>query len=294
VEQAVGRGLDVDDFAPRLSFFFNAQIDFFEEIAKYRAARRIWARELRDTFGARNPKSLLMRFHTQTAGVSLTAQQPLNNIARTAIEALAGVLGGTQSLHTNSHDEALALPTEDAVRVALRTQQIIAHETGVANTIDPLGGSYFVEALTDEIEAKAYAYFAKIDELGGMVEAVKRNYPQREIADASFALQQEIDAGDRVVVGVNAYEQLDEEPIEILRIDAALERKQIGRVEAVRARRDGAAVESALTALRAAAARADHNLMPNLLDCARVHASEGEIVHALQDVFGTYTESPVF
>ena len=186
VEQAVERGLDVDDFAPRLSFFFNAQIDFFEEIAKYRAARRIWARELRETFGAKNPRSWLMRFHTQTAGVSLTAQQPLNNIVRTAIEALAGVLGGTQSLHTNSYDEALALPTEDAVRIALRTQQIIAHETGVTNTIDPLGGSYFVEALTDELERQAYDYFAKIDELGGMVAAVKQNYPQREIADASY------------------------------------------------------------------------------------------------------------
>ncbi len=197
VEQAVARGLDVDEFAPRLSFFFNAHIDFFEEIAKYRAARRIWARELRDTFGARNPKSLLMRTHVQTAGVSLTAQQPLNNITRTAIEALAGVLGGTQSLHTNSYDEALALPTEEAVRVALRTQQVIAHETGVTNTIDPLGGSYFVEALTDQLEARAYEYFAKIDELGGMVEAVKRGFPQREIADAAYTLQQEYDSTRR-------------------------------------------------------------------------------------------------
>ena len=194
VEQQVARGMDVDDFAPRLSFFFNAHIDFFEEIAKYRAARRIWARELRETFGARNPKSWLMRFHTQTAGVSLTAQQPLNNIVRTAIEALAGVLGGTQSLHTNSYDEALALPSEDAVRIALRTQQVIAHETGVTNTIDPLGGSYFVEALTDELEAHAYEYFHKIDELGGMVEAVKRGFPQREIADAAYELQREVDA----------------------------------------------------------------------------------------------------
>src|SRR3954452_17693428 len=188
VEQAIERGLDVDDFAPRLSFFFNAQIDFFEEIAKYRAARRIWARELRDTYGAKRDESLRMRFHTQTAGVSLTAQQPLNNIVRTAIEALAGVLGGMQSLHTNSYDEALALPTEDAVRIALRTQQIIAHETGVTNTADPLGGSYFVEALTDRLEEQAYAYFAKIDELGGMVEAVKRGFPQREIADAAYEL----------------------------------------------------------------------------------------------------------
>ncbi len=206
VEQAIERGLDVDDFAPRLSFFFNAQIDFFEEIAKYRAARRIWARELRDTFGARNPKSWLMRFHTQTAGVSLTAQQPLNNITRTAIEALAGVLGGTQSLHTNSYDEALALPTEEAVQIALRTQQVIAHETGVTNTIDPLGGSYFVEALTDRLEELAYDYFRRIDQLGGMVEAVKQNFPQREIADASYELQTEIDAGERVVVGVNRFQ----------------------------------------------------------------------------------------
>src|SRR5438270_8995183 len=202
VEQAVARGLAVDDFAPRLSFFFNAHIDFFEEIAKYRAARRIWARELRDTFGARDERSLLMRFHTQTAGVSLTAQQPLNNVVRTAIEALAGVLGGTQSLHTNSYDEALALPTEEAVRIALPTQQIIAEETGVANTIDPLGGSYFVEALTDRMEEQAYEYFRKIDELGGMVEAVKRGFPQREIADAAFVYQRELESGLRKVVGV--------------------------------------------------------------------------------------------
>jgi methylmalonyl-CoA mutase, N-terminal domain len=293
VQQAVDRGLDVDDFAPRLSFFFNAQIDFFEEVAKYRAARRIWARELRETFGAKDPRSWLMRFHTQTAGVSLTAQQPLNNIARTAIEALAGVLGGTQSLHTNSHDEALALPTEDSVRVALRTQQVIAHETGVTNTIDPLGGSYFVEALTDEMERQAYEYFERIDALGGMVEAVKQNYCQREIADAAFELQHEIDSGRRTVVGVNAYREGDEEPIEILRIDPALERKQIGRLQAVRARRDGEAVEASLSALRAAAST-DANLMPLLLDCARAHAAEGEIVGALQDVWGAYTETPIF
>ena len=235
-----------------------------------------------------------MRTHVQTAGVSLTAQQPLNNITRTAIEALAGVLGGTQSLHTNSFDEALALPTEAAVRVALRTQQVIAHETGVANTIDPLGGSYFVEALTDELEAQAYAYFAKIDELGGMVEAVKRNYPQREIADAAFALQQEIDRGDRIVVGVNAHTEGDDAELPLLRIDPALERKQIGRVQAVRAARDASAVEAALAALKSAATRQDANLMPNLLDCARVHTTEGEIIGALQSVFGTYTESPVF
>ena len=293
VQQAVERGLDVDDFAPRLSFFFNAQIDFFEEIAKYRAARRIWARELRHTFGAVNERSWLMRFHAQTAGVSLTAQQPLNNIVRTTIEALAGVLGGTQSLHTNSYDEALALPTEEAVRIALRTQQMIAHETGVANTADPLGGSYFVEALTDEMEKRCYEYFAKIDELGGMVEAVKRNYPQREIADAAFTLQQEIDAGERIVVGVNRYTEGDDGQHEILRIDPTLERKQVDRLQSARARRSGAEVERALVELRAAAA-GDGNLMDPLIECARACASEGEIVESLQQVFGRYTESPVF
>jgi methylmalonyl-CoA mutase N-terminal domain/subunit len=293
VELALERGLDVDDFAPRLSFFFNAHIDFFEEIAKYRAARRIWARELRETYGARSERSLLMRFHSQTAGVSLTAQQPLNNVVRTALEALSAVLGGTQSLHTNSFDEALALPTEDAVRVALRTQQIIAHETGVTSTIDPLGGAYFVEALTDRMEEAAYAYFDKIDELGGMVEAIKQNYPQREIADASFRYQREVDDGRRVVVGVNRYHDAGEEPVEILRIDPALERKQVGRVEAVRAGRDGSEVERALAELREAAA-GDANLMEPLLVCARAHCTEGEIVELLQRVFGTYTETPVF
>jgi methylmalonyl-CoA mutase N-terminal domain/subunit len=294
VEEAVERGLDVDDFAPRLSFFFNAQIDFFEEIAKYRAARRIWARELKETFGAKNPKSWLMRFHTQTAGVSLTAQQPLNNIIRTTIEALAGVLGGTQSLHTNSYDEALALPTEDAVRIALRTQQIIAHESGVTNTIDPLGGSYFVEALTDEMERQAYAYFAKIDELGGMVEAVKLNYPQREIADAAYELQAEIDEGRRVVVGVNRFTEGDDDQTPILHIDPALERKQIDRLNGVRARRDGVAVEAALAEVRRVAAVPDANLMPSLLDAARARASEGELVESLQTVWGAYTETPIF
>jgi methylmalonyl-CoA mutase, N-terminal domain len=294
VEQAIERGLDVDDFAPRLSFFFNAQIDFFEEIAKYRAARRIWARELKETYGAKSERSWQMRFHTQTAGVSLTAQQPLNNIIRTTVEALAGVLGGTQSLHTNSYDEALALPTEEAVTIALRTQQVIAHETGVASTVDPLGGSYFVEALTDEMEAKAYEYFAKIDELGGMVAAVKRNYPQREIADAAFTLQQEIDASERVVVGVNRFAAEDEQPIPTLRIDPALERKQLDRLQSARAARDGATVEAALAKLREDATHDDRNLMDPLLDCARARASEGEIVESLQQVFGDYTETPVF
>jgi methylmalonyl-CoA mutase N-terminal domain/subunit len=294
VENAVARGLDVDDFAPRLSFFFNAHLDFFEEIAKYRAARRIWARELRETFGAKDPKSWLMRFHAQTAGVSLTAQQPLNNIVRTGVEALAAVLGGAQSLHTNSYDEALALPTEEAVRVALRTQQVIAHETGVTNTVDPLGGSYFVEALTDELEIQAYDYFAKIDELGGMVEAVKRNYPQREIAEAAFAFQQEVDSGRRKVVGVNSFTEGGEGEISTLKIDQALEGKQIARLRKVREARDEAAAAASLDALRHAAADESENLMPHLLDAARAHASEGEIVQALQTVFGTYTETPVF
>ena len=293
VERALERGLGVDEFAPRLSFFFNAHIDFFEEIAKYRAARRIWARELRDTYGAKDERSLLMRFHSQTAGVSLTAQQPLNNIVRTATEALSAVLGGTQSLHTNSFDEALALPTEEAVRVALRTQQIIAHETGVANTIDPLGGSYFVEALTDRMEQAAYEYFRRIDELGGMVEAIEQNYPQREIADASFTLQEEIERGDRVIVGVNRYQQQQDRELELLRIPPALERKQIGRVQAIRARRDATAVEAALAELREVAA-SDRNLMEPLLDAARAHATEGEIIQSLHKVFGTYTETPVF
>jgi methylmalonyl-CoA mutase, N-terminal domain len=294
VRQAVERGLDVDDFAPRLSFFFNAQIDLFEEIAKYRAARRIWAREMRETFGAKNPRSWLMRFHAQTAGVSLTAQQPLNNIIRTTVEALAAVLGGAQSLHTNSYDEALALPTEEAVRIALRTQQVIAHETGAASTADPLGGSYFVEAMTDRMEARCYEYFEKIEQLGGMVEAVKRNFPQREIADAAFELQQQIDAGERVVVGVNSHVLEDEQPLAILRIDQALERKQLDRLQAARAARDGAHVERTLAALRVAAARPDRNLMEPLLHCARACASEGEIVESLQQVFGDYTETPVF
>jgi methylmalonyl-CoA mutase N-terminal domain/subunit len=293
VEQAVDRGLDVDDFAPRLSFFFNAQIDFFEEIAKYRAARRIWAREMRETFGARDPRSWLMRFHTQTAGVSLTAQQPLNNVVRTAIEALAGVLGGTQSLHTNSYDEALALPSETAVRVALRTQQIIAHETGAANIIDPLGGSYAVEALTDEMERACYAYFDKIDQLGGMVAAVKEGFPQREIAESAYELQLRFDRAERILVGVNDFTEGEDGELETLRIDPALERKQIDRLNTVRAQRDSAAVESALARIRQDA-DGDANLMPAFVAAAEAHVSEGEIVAALQDVWGAYRETPVF
>ncbi|HEX3734247.1 MAG TPA: methylmalonyl-CoA mutase family protein [Solirubrobacterales bacterium] len=293
VERALERGLDVDDFAPRLSFFFNAHVDFFEEIAKYRAARRIWAREMRDTYGAKREESMRLRFHTQTAGVSLTAQQPLNNIVRTSLEAMAAVLGGTQSLHTNSYDEALALPTEEAVRVALRTQQIIATESGVTNTADPLGGSWFVEKLTDEMEAAAYSYFERIDELGGMVEAIRRNYPQREIADASFTYQQELNERKRIVVGVNDFVQEDEEPTPILKIDPALERKQTDRLAATRARRDSAAVERALAELKRAAA-GEGNLMPPIIEAARVRVTEGEMIAAMQEVFGTYTESPVF
>ncbi len=293
VEQAIERGLDVDSFAPRLSFFFNAHLDFFEEIAKYRAARRIWAREMRDTYGAKRPESLRMRFHTQTAGVSLTAQQPLLNIVRTAIEALAGVLGGTQSLHTNSYDEALALPTEEAVRIALRTQQVIAHETGVTNAVDPLGGSYLVERLTDEMERSAHEYFARIDELGGMVEAIKRGFPQREIADASFRFQQEVDSGERVVVGVNRYQLAEDPEPELHRADPAIERKQADRLSKTRAGRDSAAVERLMSELKEAATT-DRNLMPCLLEAARARATEGEMIAALQEVFGSYTEQPVF
>jgi methylmalonyl-CoA mutase N-terminal domain/subunit len=293
VERAIERGLDVDDFAPRLSFFFNSHIDFFEEIAKYRAARRIWAREMKETYGASKEESMRLRFHTQTAGVSLTAQQPLNNIVRTALEALAAVMGGTQSLHTNSYDEALALPTEEAVRVALRTQQIIATETGVPNTADPLGGSWFVEKLTDEMERAAYGYFARIDELGGMVEAIRRNFPQREIAEASFRYQQELNERKRIVVGVNDFVQDDEDEMPILRIDPALERKQADRLAATRAARDGAAVESALAELMRAAV-GEANLMPPIIEAARAQATEGEMIAAMQEVFGTYTESPVF
>jgi methylmalonyl-CoA mutase N-terminal domain/subunit len=294
VDAAIERGLDVDDFAPRLSFFFNAHVDFFEEIAKYRAARRIWARELRDRYGAKNPRSWLMRFHTQTAGVSLTAQQPEVNIVRTALEAMAAVLGGTQSLHTNSFDEALALPTEDAVRIALRTQQVIAHETGAVNTIDPLGGSYYVEDLTNRLEAEAYDYFDRIEKLGGVIPAIKENFFQREIADASFRYQHEVEQKQRIIVGVNRYELEDEPEVEILRIDPALERKQIQRVQALRGRRDSVAVETALARLKQAAARDDDNLMPPLVEASRAYVTLGEMCEALREVWGTWTETPVF
>jgi methylmalonyl-CoA mutase, N-terminal domain len=288
------RGLDVDDFAPRLSFFFNAHMDFFEEIAKYRAARRIWAREMRERHGAKNPRSWLMRFHTQTAGVSLTAQQPEVNIVRTAIEALAAVLGGTQSLHTNSFDEALALPTEHAVRIALRTQHVIAHESGVVNTTDPLGGAWFIEDLTNRLEAEAYEYFDRIEKLGGVVEAIKENFFQREIAEASFRFQSEVEAGERVIVGVNRYQLEDEGPLEILSIDPAFERKQVERVQALRGRRDSAAVERRLGELRETAARDDVNLMPIIVDSARDYVTMGEMCDALREVWGVWRETPVF
>jgi len=294
VEAGVERGLDVDDFAPRLSFFFNAHIDFFEEVAKYRAARRIWARELRERYGAKNPRSWLMRFHAQTAGVSLTAQQPEVNIVRTALEALAAVLGGCQSLHTNSFDEALALPTEHAVKLALRTQQVIAHETGVASTIDPLGGSYYLEDLTNRLEQEAYDYFGRIRDLGGVIEAIKENFFQREIAEASFRFQSEVESGDRVIVGVNRFEDTDERELEILKIDAALERKQIERVQALRARRDSAAVSSALARLKQGAAVADTNLMPAIIDASRAYVTMGEMCDALRETWGVWRETPVF
>jgi methylmalonyl-CoA mutase N-terminal domain/subunit len=293
VDACLERGLDVDDFAPRLSFFFNAHLDFFEEIAKYRAARRIWARELREKYGAKNPRSWLMRFHTQTAGVSLTAQQPEVNLIRTAIEALAAVLGGTQSLHTNSFDEALALPTENAVRLALRTQQVIAHEVGAVNTIDPLGGSYYVEHLTSELERQAYEYFDRIAQLGGVVPAIEENFFQREIAEASYRYQSEVEAKQRVIVGVNRYELEEEQPLEILRIDPTLEQKQIESVQAVRARRDPAAVELALAELKRAAA-GDASLMEPIMDASRLYVTMGEMCDALREVWGVWRETPVF
>ncbi|MCB0246631.1 MAG: methylmalonyl-CoA mutase, partial [Anaerolineae bacterium] len=293
VEAALARGLDVDEFAPRLSFFFNAHNDFFEEIAKYRAARRIWARAMRDKYGARQPRSWLMRFHTQTAGVSLTAQQPENNIVRVAIQALAAVLGGTQSLHTNSMDEALALPSEKAVTVALRTQQIIAEESGVANTIDPLGGSYFVEALTDRMEAEANAYFDQIQRLGGVVPAIEHGFFQREIADAAYVYQREIDARQRTIVGVNDY--VANEPVEvpILAMDPDGYDRQVARLRRVRAERDDSVVQQTLHRLSDAARDESINLMPPILECVEAYATLGEISDVFREVFGEYNE-PVY
>jgi methylmalonyl-CoA mutase, N-terminal domain len=300
VELAQAAGLDVDEFAPRLSFFFNAHIDFFEEIAKYRAARRIWARWMKDRYGAKSEKSMMVRFHTQTAGVSLTAQQPELNIARTAIEALAGVLGGTQSLHTNSFDEALALPTERAARIALRTQQIIANETGVTNVADPLGGSWFVEALTDEIERQAEEIFARIDEFGngsmleGAYVGIDNGYYQGEIADAAYQFERLVNRNERIVVGVNAFTEgnTDAQP-DLLQITNEQEMEQVKRLQAVKADRDGAAVQRSLQQLKEAAADSERNLMPDLIEAVGTYATEGEIMNALAEVFGRYVERPV-
>jgi len=293
VQYAIDAGMDVDDFVPRLSFFFNAHNDFFEEIAKYRAARRIWHRVMVERFGAKNPKSWMMRFHTQTAGVSLTAQQPLNNIVRVAIQALAGVLGGTQSLHTDAYDEALALPSDEAALIALRTQQIIAHESGVANTVDPMGGSYFLEKLTRDMEEGAFDYFRKIDALGGMVEAIDAGYPQREIQDSSYEYQMAVESGDKIIVGVNDHVMKGEpSEINLLQIDESVGELQAGRLKKLRAERDNVKVEATLTAL-ADGARGSENTMYLLLDCARAYATLGEMCDALKPVFGIYQE-PAF
>jgi len=291
VEWALRRSLHIDDFAPRLSFFFNAHNDFFEEIAKYRAARRIWYTVMRDRFGAQNPRSWALRFHTQTAGCSLTAQQPQNNIVRTAVQALAAVMGGTQSLHTNSLDEAWALPTEAAATIALRTQQIIAHETGVTNTADPLGGSYFVEALTNEIERGALAYFEKIDALGGMVSAIEQAYPQREIADAAYQYQMAVDRKEKIIVGVNEFVS-EEKPIEILHIDESVAHQQAEQLRKLRAERSNEEVERRLKALRKAASGTE-NLMPFLYDAVKAYATLGEITDAMREVLGIYNEISV-
>ncbi|HOL17907.1 MAG TPA: methylmalonyl-CoA mutase family protein [Bacillota bacterium] len=293
VEAGIAAGLDVDEFAPRLSFFFNAHLDFFEEICKYRAARRIWARRMKEHYGAKNPRSWMMRFHTQTAGCSLTAQEPENNIVRTALEALAAVLGGTQSLHTNSMDEVLALPTEKAVRIALRTQQIIAYESGVANTIDPLGGSYFIEALTSRMEAEAEDYFKRIDELGGVLAAIDRGFFQQEIADAAYAFQQAVEQGERIVVGVNRFASGEPLQIELLKIDPAVEQKQVERLRELKQKRDAIAVSVCLDRLKKAAAGTE-NLIPHILEAVKAYATEGEIIAALKEVFGEYKEQPLF
>ncbi len=295
VEAALKAGMEIDSFAPRLSFFFNAHIDFFEEICKYRAARRIYARHMRDKYGAKDPRSWALRFHTQTAGCSATAQQPENNIVRVAFEALAAVLGGTQSLHTNSMDEVLALPTQKAVEIALRTQQVLAYESNVTNVIDPLGGSYFVEALTDEMERQAEDYFRRIDEYGGVIEAIEAGFFQHEIADASYRYQRSLETRDRIVVGVNAFEKDEAQPdIELLKIGEEIERGQARAVQAVRADRDVAKVESALSALKRACADERQNVMPPLIDAVKALATEGEIVEAMVEVFGRYQERAVF
>jgi methylmalonyl-CoA mutase N-terminal domain/subunit len=292
VQWGVDAGLDVDAFVPQMSFFFNAHSDFFEEIAKYRAARKIWAQTMRDRFGAKNERSWKLRFHSQTAGVSLTAQQPYNNVVRTALQALSAVLGGTNSLHTNSLDEALALPTAAAATLALRTQQIIAHESGVANAVDPLGGSYFVEKLTKDMEDGALDYFAQIDRMGGMVEAIERGFPQQEIAESSYRFQQAVERREKVIVGVNDFVQTDDPPIEILYIDDSASETQLAKLATLRSTRDHDAVRRTLDRLRAAA-RTTENLMPRILDAVRVYATVGEMCDALRDVWGEYEEVPV-
>jgi len=292
VEWALERGLKLDDFAPRLSFFFNSHNDFFEEIAKFRAARRIWATVMRERFGSKSPRSWWLRFHTQTSGVSLMAQQPYNNIVRVAIQALAAVLGGTQSLHTNSLDETYALPSEEAVTIALRTQQIIAHESGAPNSIDPLGGSYFVEALTKDMEKEANDYIKKIDDMGGMVKAIELGFPQREIVDSAYWYQRAVDAKEKIIVGVNAFE-MEHEPIPLLNIDKAVARQQLARLKTVRKSRNLAKVKQSLEELKKAAAD-DRNLMPYLLNCVKGYATLGEIMDALKDVYGEYQEPVMF
>jgi methylmalonyl-CoA mutase N-terminal domain/subunit len=293
VEDALARGMRFDGFAPRLSFFFNSHNDFFEEIAKFRAARVIWANVMRERYGAKSERSWMCRFHTQTAGCSLTAQQPVNNVVRTAVQALAAVLGGTQSLHTNSLDETLALPTEENARIALRTQQILAHESGVINTIDPLGGSWFVEEMTNRMIDGAFDYFRRIDELGGMVEAIEAGFPQREIMDAAFAYQRSVERGEKLIVGVNAFEVEDERPPEILYIDESVAGDQVGQLERVRARRDAGRAARAIDGLKRAAA-GDDNTMPRILECVEAYCTVGEISDALRDVYGTWEEPAVF
>jgi methylmalonyl-CoA mutase N-terminal domain/subunit len=292
VRWGIARGMDVDEFAPRLSFFFNAHNDFFEEIAKYRAARRIWAREMKETFKAKNPRSWLLRFHTQTAGVSLTAQQPENNVVRVAIQALAAVLGGTQSLHTNSLDEALALPSEHAVTIALRTQQIIAEESGVTNTIDPLGGSFFVEAQTDRMEKQAYEYFRRIEELGGMLPAIEKGFMQGEIADAAYRYQREIDLNVRRIVGVNAYQEKKPLTIPLLAMDPNGYNRQVARLNEVRKTRDNGRVGQTLDKLRIAC-QGTENTMPYIMECVHAYCTLGEIISVMKEVFGVYEETAV-
>jgi methylmalonyl-CoA mutase, N-terminal domain len=294
VEYGIKAGMDVDEFAPRLSFFFNSHNDLFEEVAKFRAARRVWAKVMRDRYGAKDPRSLMLRFHTQTAGCSLTAQQPYNNIVRVTIQALAAVLGGTNSLHTNSLDETLALPTESSARIALRTQQIIAHESGVINTVDPLGGSYFIEELTDQMEKGCFEYIEKIDQFGGMVEAIEAGFPQREIWDASYQFQRSVDSAEKVVVGVNAFRMEQEDPHEILYIDESVTEEQLQLLNKVRTERDSQKVQIALDALRKAAADPSVNTMPPIIDAVKAYATVGEISDALRDVFGTYQEPALF